>query len=289
MRDIVDSRRNLLGLFMPAALLMIFVMLRSVAAGSALHLPRDAGADGRHGHRRAFCWPAGSNKVDVKFPDNTESSWKLGIYAAGRASQLRRMRAPGHGSTAATKSTDCPAFDAHPGARRYPVGQVPLGRDGRRRVRATVGARALSGDRTSLRRRPGLGHPRRRPPAPPAGNWQTVESADVATQLRAEPEIATLVDDVGGWLTAAMDRTRRMGGGFGRRRRDRSGGGGRGVPSPLALVSPEVGLTVVPATEAGRRFADALGELNQRLAAACDRVVLVVAGVAVPIKPERGL
>ena len=32
--------------------------------------------------------------VDEKFPDNTESGWKLGFYAASRASQLRRMRAP---------------------------------------------------------------------------------------------------------------------------------------------------------------------------------------------------
>jgi hypothetical protein len=32
--------------------------------------------------------------VDAKFPDNTESGWKLGFYAASRASQLRRMRAP---------------------------------------------------------------------------------------------------------------------------------------------------------------------------------------------------
>nr|MDT0526196.1 DUF3043 domain-containing protein [Streptomyces sp. DSM 41633] len=32
--------------------------------------------------------------VDDKFPDNTESGWKLGLYAASRASQLRRMRAP---------------------------------------------------------------------------------------------------------------------------------------------------------------------------------------------------
>ena len=80
-----------------------------------------------------------------------------------------------------------------------------------------------------------------------------------------------------------------MGGGFGCRRRDRPDRRRwRVIRSPLVLVSPEVGLTVVPATEAGRRFADALGELNQRLAAACDRVVLVVAGVAVPIKPERG-
>ena len=49
---------------------------------------------------------------------------------------------------------------------------------------------------------------------------------------------------------------------------DRPDRRGRRVPSPLALVSPEVGLTVVPATAAGRRFADELGSLNQRLAAA---------------------
>jgi adenosylcobinamide kinase/adenosylcobinamide-phosphate guanylyltransferase len=41
---------------------------------------------------------------------------------------------------------------------------------------------------------------------------------------------------------------------------------------------------VVPATEAGRRFADALGTVNQRLAAVCDRVVLVVAGQPVTVK-----
>ena len=34
------------------------------------------------------------NMVDAKFPDNTESRWKIGLYAAGRASQMRRMRTP---------------------------------------------------------------------------------------------------------------------------------------------------------------------------------------------------
>ena len=53
-----------------------------------------------------------------------------------------------------------------------------------------------------------------------------------------------------------------------------------GFGAELVLVSPEVGLTVVPETAAGRRFADELGALNQRLAALCDRVVLVVAGPA---------
>ena len=35
-----------------------------------------------------------SKLVDAKFPDNTESRWKLGIYAVGRASQMRRLRTP---------------------------------------------------------------------------------------------------------------------------------------------------------------------------------------------------
>jgi adenosylcobinamide kinase/adenosylcobinamide-phosphate guanylyltransferase len=43
-------------------------------------------------------------------------------------------------------------------------------------------------------------------------------------------------------------------------------------------------LTVVPETAAGRRFADELGTLNQRLAGVCDRVVLVVAGQPITVK-----
>ena len=35
-----------------------------------------------------------SRLVDTKFPTNTESRWKLGLYAAGRATQLRRTRSP---------------------------------------------------------------------------------------------------------------------------------------------------------------------------------------------------
>ena len=57
-----------------------------------------------------------------------------------------------------------------------------------------------------------------------------------------------------------------------------------GFGAELVLVSPEVGLTVVPETAAGRRFADELGTLNQRLAALCDRVVLVVAGQPLTVK-----
>ena len=38
--------------------------------------------------------------------------------------------------------------------------------------------------------------------------WSTVETTDVATQLRSDDATPTLVDDMGGWLVAAMDRRR---------------------------------------------------------------------------------
>ena len=56
----------------------------------------------------------------------------------------------------------------------------------------------------------------------------------------------------------------------------------------LTLVSNEVGEGVVPATADGVRFRDLLGRVNQRLAAACDRVTLMVAGLPVTIKAPGG-
>jgi adenosylcobinamide kinase/adenosylcobinamide-phosphate guanylyltransferase len=122
-------------------------------------------------------------------------------------------------------------------------------------------------------------HRRRRP-----ATWSTVESVDVAAQLRSDDTPATVVDDVGGWLTAAMDRNAAWTGGSVSADIDDLVDAVGSFGSYLALVSPEVGLTVVPATESGRRFADELGSLNQRLAAVCDRVVLVVAGQPVTVK-----
>ncbi len=118
--------------------------------------------------------------------------------------------------------------------------------------------------------------------------WVTVETCDVSGQLRAEPT-ATLVDDIGGWLTAAMDRTDAWNGGSVDQDVTELATAVGEFNGPLVLVSPEVGLTVIPATRAGRRFADALGSLNQQLAALSDRVVLLVAGVPVAIKPAQGL
>jgi hypothetical protein len=101
-RDIVDARRNVLGLFMPSALGLMFVMfavpqLQFYISPAMLLLMLLMAIDGLILGRKV------SRRVDEKFPEDTESRWKLGLYAASRASQMRRMRAPRpqvkHGAT----------------------------------------------------------------------------------------------------------------------------------------------------------------------------------------------
>jgi Protein of unknown function (DUF3043) len=92
-RNVVDSRRNLLGLFMPATLFLMFAMfttpqLQLYVSPAMLFLMAVMMVDGLLLGRKV------SNLVDAKFPDNTESRWKLGLYAASRASQMRRLRTP---------------------------------------------------------------------------------------------------------------------------------------------------------------------------------------------------
>lgn len=62
----------------------------------------------------------------------------------------------------------------------------------------------------------------------------------------------------------------------------------RTAPASVVLVSNEVGSGVVPPYPAGRRFRDALGELNQRVAAISDNAVLMVAGLPLALKGTIG-
>ena len=55
-------------------------------------------------------------------------------------------------------------------------------------------------------------------------------------------------------------------------------------PAPVVVISEETGLGVIPDNAPARNFVDALGILNQSIAARADRVVLCVAGIPVSVK-----
>jgi adenosyl cobinamide kinase/adenosyl cobinamide phosphate guanylyltransferase len=102
--------------------------------------------------------------------------------------------------------------------------------------------------------------------------WVTVEAAgDLVGALRSYPDGTMLVDALGTWVSAHPDLTVDVEA-LVSALRDRSG--------LTVVVSEEVGLSVHPVTEAGRRFVDVMGTLNQTVAAAADDVLLVVAGRA---------
>jgi adenosyl cobinamide kinase/adenosyl cobinamide phosphate guanylyltransferase len=116
-------------------------------------------------------------------------------------------------------------------------------------------------------------HRARRPPA-----WRTLELdpgsdlAGVTGQLKG----TVLVDSLGMWLAGADERAGQD---------DRLCRELVARPGDTVIVSDEVGLGVHPSSPSGLVFRDALGELNRRVAAVADDVVLVVAGRVLPLQP----
>jgi adenosylcobinamide kinase/adenosylcobinamide-phosphate guanylyltransferase len=131
-------------------------------------------------------------------------------------------------------------------------------------------------------------HQRRRP-----AGWRTAETWDLCEVLADGRDPApVLIDCLGLWLTHVMDRANAWDDGnwarFGENqvtgRCTELADAVRLTGRQVVLVSNEVGMGVVPATPAGRRFRDTLGRLNMAVAEAADRVLLVVAGQVMTVK-----
>ncbi|HEY6922021.1 MAG TPA: bifunctional adenosylcobinamide kinase/adenosylcobinamide-phosphate guanylyltransferase [Steroidobacteraceae bacterium] len=86
-------------------------------------------------------------------------------------------------------------------------------------------------------------------------------------QLSAEPQ-SQVQADLPGWLTE----------------RDAFLASLRSARNEIIIVSNEVGTSLVPENAAARLFRDEQGRLNQLVAAACDSVFLVTAGLALRLK-----
>jgi adenosylcobinamide kinase/adenosylcobinamide-phosphate guanylyltransferase len=111
--------------------------------------------------------------------------------------------------------------------------------------------------------------------------WTNVEAPlDLAGALRAAPPgVATLVDCLTLWLSNLMLADRDP-----ERETEDLLAALAGAAGPVALVSNEIGMGLVPDTPLGRRFRDAQGRLNQRVAAAADLGVFVAAGLPIVLK-----
>src|SRR5215469_8386962 len=125
-----------------------------------------------------------------------------------------------------------------------------------------------------------IAHHRSRRPA----HWQSVEEplalAD-ALRKHAQPGHCVLVDCLTLWLSnllGAQDEA------LLEREREALLDGFASLPGQVLLVSNEVGLGVVPLGELTRRFVDEAGRLHQALAARCDRVLFVAAGLPLALK-----
>ena len=121
-------------------------------------------------------------------------------------------------------------------------------------------------------------HQARRP-----AHWTTVETDDLAGAVRAARQ-PVLIDSLGSWLTAALDRLEAWNApaeawtdAFDDQLEDLADAWGSCSQRAVAVTN-EVGWGLVAEHRSGRVFTDLLGIVNQTMARASDEVVLVVAG-----------
>ncbi|AUG76827.1 hypothetical protein CFP65_1960 [Kitasatospora sp. MMS16-BH015] len=132
-------------------------------------------------------------------------------------------------------------------------------------------------------------HRSRRP-----ASWRTAETCDLEAVLADRADGApVLVDCLALWLTHVMDECDAWAEEGWHRGAEAAvlarcralAEAWRATERQVVAVSNEVGMGVVPATAAGRRFRDTLGRLNMDVAEGSERVLLVVAGQVLTVKP----
>lgn len=121
-------------------------------------------------------------------------------------------------------------------------------------------------------------HHRERRPA----HWRTVEaprSLAAALEREAAPGRLVLVDCLTLWLGNLVEDAETL-----ERERAALVGGLPSLAGEVVLVSNEVGLGIVPDHALARRFRDEAGWLHQAVAAVCERVTFVAAGLPLTLK-----
>lgn len=115
--------------------------------------------------------------------------------------------------------------------------------------------------------------------------WATVEAPldlPQALAAAAQPGRAVLVDCLTLWLSNLMLAEQDIDAAS-----DALAAAVFAARCPVAMVSNEVGLGIVPDNALARRFRDAQGRLNQRMAAAADVVIFCAAGLPLVMKGPR--
>ena len=172
---------------------------------------------------------------------------------------------------------------------RQELGDVTLILGGARSGKSRLGETIISGNGQSaiyiataqahddeMRQRIALHQSRR------GDNWRTVESP---LELSLEPSrllaegLPVLDDCLTLWLSNIMLAARDI-----EAEVDNLSNCVGEVPATLVLVSNETGLGIVPDNALARRFRDASGLMNQKIAAAADYVLFVAAGLPLVMK-----
>lgn len=110
--------------------------------------------------------------------------------------------------------------------------------------------------------------------------WETLEAPlDLAPALAGAGRRVVLIDCLTLWLSNHL-----LGGRDAEAETEKLAGLLRQAAGPVVCVSNEVGWAIVPENLLARRFRDAQGRLNQRIAAEADLVVATMAGLPLVLK-----